>query len=118
MESGQSVFSTPSEVKYPFWTKATKAILKSFRENEATTFMGLKEFKPITVFAVESADILLEADGLASVFTEYKLKADSSSFQLRDTFDKVPKSLLQEESKARTKLARSLTLQRAARGPS
>ena len=111
MESGQLVFSTPSTLKYPFWTKTTKAVLKSFHENETTAFTGLKEFKPITVFAVESADTLPEADDLASVFTEHKLKADSLSFQLRYTFDKVPNNLLLEESKARTRLARSLTLQ-------
>ena len=71
--------------------------MKSFNENETAAFSGLKEFKPVTVFAVESVDTLPEADGLASFFTEHNLKADSLSFQLRDTFDKVPSNLLQEE---------------------
>ena len=43
MDSGQLVFSAPKEMECPFWTKATKAVLKSFRENETQAFTGLKE---------------------------------------------------------------------------
>ena len=31
MESGQLVFSAPPALNCPFWTKTTKAVLKSFR---------------------------------------------------------------------------------------
>ena len=52
-----------------------------------------------------------EMDDLTFVFTEQRLKADAPSFQLRDTFDKIPQNLIADESKARSRLARSLTLQ-------
>ena len=65
----------------------------------------------MSVLSYDSSKLVPEADGLTSVFTEHKLKADAPSFQLRDTFDKIPQSLIADEGKARSRLARSLTLQ-------
>ena len=70
MDSGQLVFSDPSEMECSFWIKATKAVLKSFRENEAQAFTGLKEYKPVTVFSFESIKFVPEANGLALLFTK------------------------------------------------
>ena len=45
------------------------------------------------------------------MFKEGKLKADSPSFQLRDSFDKIPLNLINDEFKTHQRLARSFTAQ-------
>ena len=111
IESRQLVFSAPKDLKLPFWTKATKAVLKSFKENEVNSYALLKEYKAVTAFSFRECESVPEVEGFSSIFTEQKLKADSPSFQLKDTFEKVPNSLLVDEMKARYRLARSLSLQ-------
>ena len=50
----------------------------------------------MTVLSFDSTKFVPEADGLASVFTEQKLKVDAPSFQLKDTFEKIPHALIQD----------------------
>ena len=100
IESHQLVFTAPSDVKCPFWIKATKAVLKSFRENEPNSYTLLKEYKAVSAMSFNKSEFVPEAEGLTSIFTEQKLKADAPSFQLKDTFDKIPQSLITEEMKA------------------
>ena len=74
-------------------------------------YASFKEYKPVTALSFSTSKLVPEADGLTSVFTEVKLKPDAPSFQLKDTFEKIPQALITEEGKARNRLARSLTLQ-------
>ena len=111
MGGSELVFVPPKTMKTPFFVKALKAVLKSYKENESAAFTGLKEYKPTTLYAFESLEPVPEAEGMVHVFRDAKLKSDCASFQLRDSFGKIPSNLLTEEHKARTRLARSMTLQ-------
>ena len=93
MGGTEFVFEPPESHKLPFLIKTLKAVLKSFDENDAKAFTSLKEYKLFGVFAPSKMSTVPEASNLSDIFKAKHLKADSPSFLLKDTFDKIPQNL-------------------------
>ena len=105
------IFEPDENAKLPFVVKTTKAVLKSFEDNDPKVFTSLKEFKLFGVFAPSKFKSLPAGNNLSEVFKAKHLKADSPSMLLKDRFDNIPQNLINEEFNSRQRLARSLTLQ-------
>ena len=105
------IFETEEHAKLLFVVKTTKAVLKSFKDNDPKVFSNLKEFKLFGVFAPSLFKSLPAGNNLSEVFKAGHLKTDSPSMLLKDRFDNIPQNLINEEFDSRQRLARSLTLQ-------
>ena len=111
MNCGELIFEPPKDVKAPFFAKSLKAVLKSFNEAEKSAFSALKEYKPVTVLAPDSISLVPDVSRISEIFKEGKLKPNCASFQLKETFNKIPSNLINDEFRTRQRLARSMTLQ-------
>ena len=108
--SSDPVFILSESVVPPFLGKISKSVLESF-EGRKDAFRGLKEIKPFSLLVPSKSDTFPELENFSSIFQEERLRADVADIQLKESFPKLTKGLIDAEFKARVRLGSVTTLQ-------
>ena len=109
--SSDPVFVADGSVVPPFMGKITKAVLESL-EGRKEAYKGLKETKPFSLLVPSKSDTFPEFEDFFSIFQGGdKLASDVGDIQLKESFPKLTKALIDAEHKARIRLGSSATLQ-------
>ena len=110
MGSSDPVFILNDTCVPPFFGKVLKAVLKSFDGSDKDAFKNLKEIKQFGLLIPSASDSFPEMTGIASIFEEGRLKANSPSVQLKEPFPDLTKALIESEFLARQRFGKALTL--------